>query len=128
MSFSNIPFFNYYIRSGSTKEGKIFIDVYFNVEKPKIIEIRTIFSEVLDKVIEDHLPENFRYNKNNIASKITKRVLDNGYETKDDLKIVAKFIKNFIDDTLLSIEMCIEAFKKTYLTQIKNWKAQLTSS
>lgn len=126
--FTNVPFFNYYIRSGSTKEGKIFIDVYFNVEKPKIIEIRTIFSEVLDKVIEDHPPKNFRYNKNTIAYKITKRALDNGYETKDDLKVVAKFIKNFIDDTLLPIEMCIETFKKTNLTQIKNWKSQLTSS
>jgi len=119
------PFFNYIVWSYSNKEGKLTIDVLFYIEKPKIAEIRETFNKILDKEMLKNPPENSTYIKKQVAQKFKENALEGDYETKEDLKEVAKVMKNLMDDTLIPIENCIRTFKKDYDTQIKEWKEKL---
>ena len=122
--FYKIPFFNYVVWSWS-KEGKLTIDVLFYIEKPKIAEIREAFNKILDGIMDKNPPKSFNYIKKLVAQKFRENALEGDYETKEDLKEVAKVMKNLIDDTLIPIENCIRTFKKDYDTQIKEWKEKL---
>ncbi len=122
--FIKIPFFNYVVESWS-KEGKLTIDVLFYIEKPKIAAIRETFNKILDEEMDKNPPESFTYIKKQVAKKLKENALEGDYETNEDLKEVAKVMKNLIDDTLIPIENCIRAFKRDFGTQIKEWKEKL---
>ena len=70
-------------------------------------------------------PDNSTYIKKQVAQKFKENALEGDYETKEDLKEVAKLMKNLIDDTLIPIESCIRIFNRDHETQIKEWKDKL---
>lgn len=123
--FYKTPFFTYVVWSYPNKERKLAIDVIFLIEKPKIAEIRETFTKILDKEMDKNPPESFNYIKKQVAQKFRENALEGDYETKEDLKEVAKLMKNLIDDTLIPIEKCISIFKNDHETQIKEWKEKL---
>ena len=123
--YNKVPFFNYVIWSYPNKERKLTIDVLLIIEKTKIVEIREAFSKILDEEMDKNPPESFSYIKKQVAQKFREHAIEGGYETKEDLKEVAKVMKNLIEETLPPLEKCISTFRKEYDTQIKEWKEYL---
>lgn len=120
--WDKIPFFKYGIWSIPSKEGKIGFEVNFYLEKTKIPQIRDKFNEILNEKVKDDSPE---FNRRLKAKKYQVKMFENGYNTDEDLKDVARETNNLIQKTLNIIEDCVETFKTKYKEEILLWKSKL---
>lgn len=121
--WDRIPFLKYGIWSFSSKEGKIGFEIVFYLEKTKIPEIRDKFNEILNEKVKDESPE---FNRRLKAKKYKVKMFENGYNNDEDLKDVAREMKNLIQKTLNIIEDCVETFKTKYKEEILTWKSKLS--
>ena len=108
---NKVPFFFYNIHSWNTESIFIAVQLYIDRTKPGKYDVREIFTEILEDLIDKSDIKPFYYNKTNIAKKIKDVVIKKGYEYEQDLKNVALKMKDLIDITIRHVDKAVDVLK-----------------
>lgn len=116
-----VPFFFYNVHSWNSESLYIAVQLYIDRTKEWKLDVRELFTEIIENKIDKSGVKPFLYNKQNIAKKIKDIVIKEGYENDQDLKDVALKMKDLIDATIGVIDNTVEELKNK-LSNLKNEK------
>ncbi len=123
----NFPILHYEVNSWEQDGLHISVEVHLEEDKKKggKFGIRDKMATILKNKFDKNNPKSYSYRKNRSLVKFKDIILEDGYETEEDLNFVANEMKKLIDETQDTIEESLDLFKKTYKEELPNWKRQL---
>ena len=109
---NRVPFFFYNVHSWNSESLYIAVQLYIDRTKEWKVDVRKLFTNNFESLIKKSDIKPFLYNDQNIAKKIKKIVIKEGYENKQDLKDVALKMKDLIAATIDIIDNTAEVLKR----------------